>query len=282
MSSEGTEYISRQLSGQRDYRQLADQWLADFSRVEAASLKLSPLPNYNPADLNKNRFNDIFTTAHRVKLSGASDYINADRCPALHDGETELILAQAPMQNTIIDFLKLLLEQQIRLVVCLIHCPSSTECYRNYVDFDGAILYRIDSELTAKRQFGKLTAHVYQATIQRKSTKHQLEIISLENWCDKTMPESLVDLIGFLQFVQAEITRTETPRTLIHCQAGVGRTGVAAVGLRMLQARSNGRAIPPVHQTLLEMREYRRKLVPSAQQFIGLCCLRAKLLPKNN
>lgn len=273
------EYLRKHLGKGTNCKSLAKQWIRDFQELNKECAERPELPAPTVSQSYKNRFTDIWPSEHRVLLSGCSDYINADRCEPQHSGEAELILTQAPMRNTVLDFVRMLLEQKVGLVLCLQPCcPEEEACYMNFVDFDlGEQLYRMDSARVKSLSFGKLQAELYRCKVQAKEVEHEFPLLKVLNWVDRSIPDSLDDLAELLRFAYS-IAIQDHP-ILIHCLAGVGRTGVAAVGLRLLESQRRGcGAVAEVRPILSQLRSCRRKLVPSLQQFIGLQVLRTKLL----
>ena len=101
----------------------------------------------------------------------------------------------------------------------------------------------------------------------------QREIRQLQfiDWPDHGVPNDPSNFLKFYQkveFYQAEIN-TEFP-TIIHCSAGVGRTGVTIGFDAAVRLIKNDLPVDPM-KLLLEMRHQRACLIQTDDQFLFLC-----------
>ena len=114
---------------------------------------------------------------------------------------------------------------------------------------------------------------------QSERVVHQFQMLS---WPDHGLPESPQSLIRYLAAVREHQIREESPAPVVlHCGAGIGRTGLYLLVDINLQAMMDlGRV--DVAQTLLELRKQRLGSVQTMQQYeFAYLCLHALYLASN-
>lgn len=121
--------------------------------------------------------------------------------------------------------------------------------------------------------YGEREEHDHWVLELFKSETDKLTIHRFPKWLDHT-PTKPEELLKFCQeFHQSLIENNNTlDQLLIHCSAGIGRTGVVATVLivyfKMLEAREKGEVLPMnAFQILLYLRAFRSMMVKSAKEF---------------
>jgi len=249
---------------------LAQVWKTEYEQLAAA--QKHPLGK----STNKDRYDDILPSPeHRVRLSGSSDYINADWCRAEEPGDYDLILAQAPMRNTLGDFARMLLETRASLVISLCEI-SEEEDYLDLVEYLGnwkSIV--VSSKLERKVELASLTVEIYVAEVRLGSECNSLHIMRVAGWPDYGMPSRIADLAEVLREAQQLTTAPDRP-IVIHCRAGVGRTGTLAAAWRIREClqRAGALLLLPTQELVQRMRSVRCYAVQTLKQYVGLQLLR--------
>ena len=81
-------------------------------------------------------------------------------------------------------------------------------------------------------------------------------------WPDHGVPDNVMSLIGFIRHVRKVHPVSQQQPLLVHCSAGVGRTGtLILLDIIMQQMKAEGSI--SVHQCLRNMRMQRMKMVQS-------------------
>ncbi|XP_052903266.1 phosphatidylinositol phosphatase PTPRQ [Anopheles moucheti] len=212
--------------------------------------------------------------------SGANDYINASFIEG-YKYQREYIATQGPKQETCNDFWRMVLQYEIESIVMLTQpidhdknkCCQYFPRFNQFIDF-GDVRVKCTQELNLslyyKRLFlvskGNLTKAVFHY--------HFLE------WPDHSCPASTADLIKFSKIVRAERKSYAIP-LVIHCSAGVGRTGTFIALDIVLQRMQQEKKIN-VYDTVKRLRRQRVKMVQTLDQYAFLyqCCL--EYVSKNN
>lgn len=264
---------------------LLQVWREEWKTLEEESNQLPPLPEYHSRCQSKDRFIDVKPSEHRVCLSGSNDYINADLCASDHPNQANLILTQAPLPNTKVDFAKMIVECKVDLVVSLSSIEDAEEDYLNFVERLHSLgqpkCIISSSPRGGQQSLGQsLTADIYYSTAQYTDQNHKFSIIRVGNWPDRRLPECISDLVILLECIRKHLPLEGEPTLLIHCKAGIGRTGVMSVAWRMLENLTNNTPLEPTLQCVLNMRQYRRGAVQNFEQYVGLQILRAWLVQR--
>nr|XP_045622432.1 tyrosine-protein phosphatase non-receptor type 23-like isoform X2 [Procambarus clarkii] len=207
--------------------------LVEVVEKECGELKVSVARCY-PL---KNRFADILPYDHtRVTLPSArDDYINASFVQLKSTEESfPLILTQAPMSATCVDFWTMVWEQQVEIIVCLnsdaevkgqVYLPSETA---SSVDYGHFIVV-----LHSCRQAGSPVSLQRVLHVTQRTSKVTRVIIHLQflGWPPSAMPENPSLLLQFLVEVHTfqRQQRNKLRPILIHCVPGLGRSGVLTV-----------------------------------------------------
>ncbi|XP_039298297.1 tyrosine-protein phosphatase 69D [Nilaparvata lugens] len=228
-------------------------------------------------NMYKNRYPDIKAYDQtRVKLSqvdsiAGSDYINANFVIGYKERK-KFICAQGPMDNTVCDFWRMIWEQHLELILMLTNLEeySKTKCAKYWAD-----------KAEGEKNFGDITvSHVnekrYSDYIFRElkmvrnigSSREERSIIQYHFlvWKDFQAPEHPAGILKFIKRVNEAYSLEKGP-ILVHCSAGVGRTGtlVALDSLLQQLAAENQVAI---FNTVCDLRHQRNFLVQSLKQYI--------------
>uniref|UniRef100_A0A8D0KTC3 protein-tyrosine-phosphatase n=1 Tax=Strix occidentalis caurina TaxID=311401 RepID=A0A8D0KTC3_STROC len=213
--------------------------LKDVGRNQTCDIALLP------ENRGKNRYNNILPyDTSRVKLSNVdddpcSDYINASYIPG-SNFRREYIATQGPLPGTKDEFWKMAWEQNVHNIVMVTQCleKGRVKC-DHYWPLDQDSLY-----------YGDLIVEMLSESVLPEWTIREFKICSEEQldstrlirhfhytvWPDHGVPETTQSLIQFVRTVRDYINRTpDTGPTIVHCSAGVGRTGTFIALDRILQ-----------------------------------------------
>nr|XP_033808284.1 receptor-type tyrosine-protein phosphatase beta isoform X2 [Geotrypetes seraphini] len=232
-----------------------------------------------PENRGKNRYNNILPyDSTRVKLSNVdddpcSDYINASYIPG-NSFRREYIAAQGPLPGTKDDFWKMAWEQNVQNIVMVTQCVEKgrVKC-DHYWPFDQDSLY-----------YGDLIVQMLSESVLPEWTIREFKICSEEQldstrlvrhfhytvWPDHGVPETTQSLIQFVRTVRDYINRTPgTGPTIVHCSAGVGRTGTFIALDRILQ-QLDSRDSVDIYGAVHDLRLHRVHMVQTECQYVYL------------
>ncbi|KAK3599016.1 hypothetical protein CHS0354_007483 [Potamilus streckersoni] len=196
-------------------------------------------------NMQKNRFRDVIPyDSTRVKLTprkdNSSGYINASHVKLSVGNRTWWYIAtQAPLSNTTIDFWQMIWEQEVEVIAmltplvemgkpkCFEYWPqeSGFENKLTYGDYEVTLLFSNDS-------LCYITNRILMCHLPSKKER-QVWHMQYTDWPDHGCPDDMYGFLGFLDEVESvqrlaeseEGSGKKTP-IVVHCSAGVGRTGV--------------------------------------------------------
>ncbi|KAG9280543.1 receptor-type tyrosine-protein phosphatase beta [Astyanax mexicanus] len=232
-----------------------------------------------PENRCKNRYNNILPyDATRVKLlcledDPCSDFINASFIPGNSFGR-EYIATQGPLPGTKDDFWRMVWEHNVYNIVMVTQCVEKgrVKCDQ-YWPTDREPLY-----------YGELVVHMLSESvlsewiirefkISREGQLSYPRIVRHFNytvWPDHGVPETTQSLIQFVRTVRDYIDRAPTSGpTVVHCSAGVGRTGTFIVLDRALQ-QLDSRGTVDIYGSVRDLRLHRIHMVQTESQYMFL------------
>ncbi|NWX18812.1 PTPRJ phosphatase, partial [Aegotheles bennettii] len=224
----------------------------------------------------KNRYNNVLPyDISRVKLSDQSsatdDYINANYIPG-YNSKKAFIAAQGPLPNTIEDFWRMIWEKNIYSIVMLTKCveQARTKCEQYWPDHQsksyGDIIVTMVSEIVLPEWT------IRDFTIEKSDTpeSHTVRQFHFTSWPDHGVPETTDLLINFRHLVHEYSSQNpiDSP-TLVHCSAGVGRTGTFIAIDRLIQQIEMENTVD-VYGVVYDLRMHRPLMVQTEDQYVFL------------
>eukprot|EP00041_Stephanoeca_diplocostata_P037229 m.1397551 g.1397551 ORF g.1397551 m.1397551 type:complete len:336 (+) comp24998_c0_seq1:8-1015(+) len=203
---------------------------------------------------DRNRYVDILPYDDtRVKLqAGDSDYFNGNHVGAVvHDRALRWIACQGPLASTAADFWQMVWEQRVS-VVCMLTAlfESKPKCFKywpdardDFGDFTVA--------LQAVEQQDGFVVRTFNVTRSDSFTDGGRTVYHchFQGWPDHGVPDDPAVFLRYVAHVQhlKAVSRATAQPTVLHCSAGIGRTGVfmlAELGVALLQ-RNEARVVDP-------------------------------------
>jgi protein tyrosine phosphatase len=158
----------------------------------------------------------------RVKLDAAADYINANHISTQH------IAAQGPLPHTTHAFWSMIFTLKSLLIVNLINKDEPAVKCSKYWEFQGILTDAAGTptdmsvELISSSQAGALITRKFRLT--RDETEHCVSMLHFTEWPDFGVPA--IGKITDIVLESHKILADADGPIIVHCSAGVGRTGV--------------------------------------------------------
>ncbi|ELK19100.1 Leukocyte common antigen [Pteropus alecto] len=247
-----------------------------FQSIPRVFSKFSIKEARKPFNQNKNRYVDILPYDYnRVELSevngdAGSNYINASYIDGFKEPR-KYIAAQGPRDESVDDFWRMIWEQKATVIVMVTRCeegnrnkcaeywPSMEETSREY----GDITVKISEH---KRCPDYIVQKFIVAHKKEKVTGREVAHIQFTSWPDHGVPEDPHLLLKLRRRVNAFSTFFSGP-IVVHCSAGVGRTGTYIGIDAMLEGlEAEGRA--DVYGYVVKLRRQRCLMVQVEAQYI--------------
>ncbi|KAG5881113.1 hypothetical protein JTB14_032291 [Gonioctena quinquepunctata] len=222
----------------------------------------------------KNRYTNITPfDENRVKLlideddEIGSDYINGSFIRG-HSGGIEYIATQGPMATTTRDFWKMVLQENVTVIVMVSQFfeNSKEKCHRYFPKNHETMLISDDMEIRCSTELHFGTYCVRHLQIQKDGIQATVTHMQFLDWPDFGVPVGSDKLLQFCYQVRERI-EMDGGLMIVHCSAGVGRTGTLIATDILLQTANAGKNID-VFNTVLELRRQRVTMVQTDKQYI--------------
>uniref|UniRef100_A0A4W4H007 protein-tyrosine-phosphatase n=1 Tax=Electrophorus electricus TaxID=8005 RepID=A0A4W4H007_ELEEL len=232
-----------------------------------------------PENRCKNRYNNILPyDATRVKLScleddPCSDYINASFMPG-NRFRREYIATQGPLPGTKDDFWRMVWEQNVHNIVMVTQCVEKgrVKCDQ-YWPMNKEPLYYGDLvvQLLSESVLSEWTIREFRIHTEGLSSYPRIvRHFHYTVWPDHGVPDTTQSLIQFVRTVRDYMDRVvNSGPAVVHCSAGVGRTGTFIVLDRALQ-QLDSRATVDIYGCVFELRLHRSHMVQTESQYVYL------------
>ena len=220
----------------------------------------------------KNRFKLIYPyDKSRVTLTAKSnsinsDYINASMIPGYYTKEC-FIAAQGPKENTMQDFWQMIVENKIVNVVMVTNLVESgrRKCEAYFPLKIGKKIIIGPYEINLDKEEIRTGYTTRKMSIDHMGKITQVKHFHFTAWPDHDVPTLYDELLLFVSKVQEGHIKTKAP-ILVHCSAGVGRTGTFITLYNLLTAIQQHKPIN-IYSTVNAMREHRPQMVQAFTQY---------------
>ncbi|XP_042254372.1 receptor-type tyrosine-protein phosphatase eta-like isoform X7 [Thunnus maccoyii] len=231
-----------------------------------------------PENKVKNRFSNVLPYDWcRVRLTtsnpdGISDYINASYMPG-YSSNREYIATQGPLPGTVNDFWRMIWEQRVRGIVMVTNCIEGgrTKCEQYWpADSETCLYGEMLVTTSSEEQESNWTLREFRVKHKNTSQERIVKHFHFTAWPDHGVPQGTGVLIQFRELVRHYIQREGTGEpTVVHCSAGVGRTGTIITLDVLLQELERERAVG-INAFVHKMRLSRPHMVQTESQYIFL------------
>ncbi|XP_049930076.1 phosphatidylinositol phosphatase PTPRQ isoform X4 [Epinephelus moara] len=227
-----------------------------------------------PWNKSKNRFPNIKPyNNNRVKLlsepgTAGSDYINASfvsgyLCP------NEFIATQGPLPGTVADFWRMIWETGTRTIAMLTQCyeKGRIRCHKYWPEDNKPM--SVFSDILISKVSEEVLPDWTIRTLKVEKHGHYILVrhFNYTSWPEHGVPESCSTLIKFVKAVRAH--RHDNTTIVVHCSAGVGRTGVF-IALDHLIQHVRDHDFVDIYGLVAELRSERMCMVQNLAQYIFL------------
>lgn len=224
-------------------------------------------------NLGKNRYLNIHPyDVTRVKLlptegEEGTDYINASWIPGYYS-KREYIAAQGPLPATVDDMWRMVWEYNCKGIIMLTKCIEAgrKKCDQYWPDDSEPVVYGDMQVVVVDEASVEDKWNIKKLEIAMGQHKRYINLFHFICWPDSGVPPSVDLLLTFMKNVKNEIGSTRSGPLIIHCSAGVGRTGTYIAIETLLQQLENENQID-VFGVVYRLRMNRVFMVQTESQF---------------
>ncbi|XP_022250267.1 receptor-type tyrosine-protein phosphatase T-like isoform X2 [Limulus polyphemus] len=220
---------------------------------------------------NKNRYSTLLpydetrVVLNPLKNDPNSDYINANYIDG-YNAPKAYICTQGPLENTVADFWRLVWQGEICKIIMT--CNVIEECKKKCEKYWPDTTSKhgdISITLLSQQEFVDYTIRTFKLHKSGISAGRQVIQFHFTAWPDHGVPSCSFSLVKVLKLVK-NYRPASKASILLHCSAGVGRTGTLVLldsALQMIKSEHN----VDVLGLLYKLRQQRVNLVETVEQY---------------
>ncbi|XP_068083208.1 receptor-type tyrosine-protein phosphatase H [Anabrus simplex] len=236
-----------------------------------------------PENKRKNRYSNILPfDSTRVVLDPlpedpSSDYINASFIRG-YSREVEYIATQGPKEETCFDFWRMVYQHGVKIIIMLTNLRESdkVKCHEYFPSLREHLVFGdITIRCTTELVFPIYTSRSLQ--LLKDNTQRSIVHLHFREWPDFGCPTNPDMLLQFSQAMRHQMTLMKPCITVVHCSAGVGRTGtLIAIDILLQHIREHKKV--DIFGTVFNLRRQRMFMVQSECQYVHIYhCIKAAL-----
>ncbi|XP_052761663.1 receptor-type tyrosine-protein phosphatase kappa-like [Mya arenaria] len=218
----------------------------------------------------KNRYKGLYAyDATRVKVTGFdTDYINANYIDGFKE-RNAYIASLGPMSKQLGDFgmfWNMIWQQKVEKIVMVTNLmEEEKEKCEQYWPHIGITKNYSGVKVTCQSEdeYAEFTRRLL--LLNDGKSERQLHHLHFTAWPDRGIPEDVTALIEFRHRVLDSPAHLDGP-TLVHCSAGIGRTGTY-IALDILTKEGNSNKAVEIPGCIINMRQNRPNMVQTAEQY---------------
>ncbi|XP_077263508.1 tyrosine-protein phosphatase Lar isoform X5 [Temnothorax americanus] len=222
---------------------------------------------------SKNRYANVIAYDHsRVILQTVdgmpgSDYINANYCDGYRK-QNAYVATQGPLQETFGDFWRMCWELRTSTIVMMTKLEERTriKCDQYWPTRGSETYGQMTVTISDVQELATYCIRTFQVCRAGYSERREIKQLQFTAWPDHGVPEHPAPFLQFLRRVRS-LNVPESGPLVVHCSAGVGRTGCFIVIDSMLERIKHEKMID-IYGHVTCLRAQRNYMVQTEDQYI--------------
>uniref|UniRef100_T1H0P9 Tyrosine-protein phosphatase domain-containing protein n=1 Tax=Megaselia scalaris TaxID=36166 RepID=T1H0P9_MEGSC len=222
---------------------------------------------------SKNRYANVTAYDHsRVQLTPipgvtGSDYINANFCDGYRK-HNAYIATQGPLQDTFNDFWRMCWEQKTATIVMMTRLEERAriKCDQYWPSRGTETYGNLFVTITETQELSTYSIRTFQICHKDYQERREIKQLQFTAWPDHGVPDHPAPFLQFLRRCRS-LTPLDSGPVVVHCSAGVGRTGCYIVIDSMLERMKHEKIID-IYGHVTCLRAQRNYMVQTEDQYI--------------
>ncbi|XP_044016557.1 tyrosine-protein phosphatase Lar isoform X5 [Aphidius gifuensis] len=222
---------------------------------------------------SKNRYANVIAYDHsRVILQtidgiSGSDYINANYCDGYRK-QNAYVATQGPLQETFADFWRMCWELRTSTIVMMTKLEERTriKCDQYWPTRGSETYGQMTITISDVQELATYSIRTFQVCRNGYSERREIKQLQFTAWPDHGVPEHPAPFLQFLRRVKT-LNLNDSGPLVVHCSAGVGRTGCFIVIDSMLERIKHEKMID-IYGHVTCLRAQRNYMVQTEDQYI--------------
>ena len=244
----------------------------EYESFGGKSLRYPCTAAFKEENRTKNRFKQIYpydksrVVLKSIDTDSSADYINASHIPGFYV-KNNFICSQAPKDSTLQSFWQMITENNVVNIVMVTNLVEMgrTKCTAYFPLRKGKSLTIGPYVIVLVQEDVAIgyTIRTLQVSFNGRTT--EIKHFHFTAWPDHDVPVLHDELLLFVEKVQEGIIEPDSP-ILVHCSAGVGRSGTFLSLFNLSSAIKQRKSIC-IYNLVHEMREHRPQMVQTFAQY---------------
>eukprot|EP00731_Ephydatia_muelleri_P037068 Em0390g1a len=195
-------------------------------------------------------------------------YINASYIAGYLEPK-KFIATQGPLPSTIVDFWRLVWQEGVTTIAMVTNIKEDgkVKCNQYWAESGHQEFGPFSIAITDQDDFADYIIRSFEVALSG-STPRKVTQFHFTGWPDHGVPGYATSLLAFHRKVKSKHNGTKGP-LLVHCSAGVGRTGTL-IAMDIVMEQIEKERLVDIAGTIRNMRQQRMKMVQTLDQYIFL------------
>ncbi|CAD8112490.1 unnamed protein product [Paramecium primaurelia] len=224
---------------------------------------------WNEKTHHLNRYIDILPCIHTIVKSDVNEqfYINANYIRGIDNIDKQYIATQGPIHSTVNDFWHMIWTNEVGLIImlCKLYDHNYKQCEKYWPDISNDYgPYEVKLKKSEELKCGLISNQFIIKFQQQEKLIHHYQ---WNGWPDLgVVNEDNFVLIDFLAN-QANSSILNNKMTVVHCSAGIGRTGTFLSICQIKQLLNSKEAKLSIFSIVRRLREQRAYMIQTVEQY---------------